>query len=358
MGSKKTVTEEYPEAMALVQQAMLDFCDDKIVQAATIGQPYTQLWQEIKTYLMGGGKRIRPKLCIEAYHGYGGTDDVSVAGVAAAWELLHSSLLVIDDIIDRDTIRHGHPNVAGAYMNHYTALREQEAQHYALSAALLGGSLLLVSPYEIINQSQLNPADKSAMIELFQQALFEVGGGEHVEVVSVLAPVEQTDTKAVIRYKTSGYSFVLPMQSGAKLAGASGDEIALIQQLGEYLGLVFQLGDDLLGVFGDTNQTGKPTDSDIREKKRTLLVQRAISHLDQSEASFVNSRYDINHPMTAEEAMRIHTLIASTPARDELVAEITNYAGKSRDLIDALAASSSFKNYLHGLLDKLIGRTA
>jgi geranylgeranyl diphosphate synthase type II len=358
MGSSQTVIDEQPGFKAMVNQAMIDFCDNKITQTATIGHPYTQLWQEIKAYLMGGGKRIRPELCMEAYRGYGGIDDAKVIGVATAWELLHSSLLVIDDIIDRDTVRHGQPNIAGAYSNRYAGLREHETQHYALSAALLGGSLLLVTPYEIINQSQLSSSHKTAMISFFQQALFEVGGGEHIEVVSVLGPVEETDTRAVIRYKTSGYSFILPMQSGARLAGASDKELTLIKQLGEHLGLVFQLGDDLLGVFGDTTQTGKPTDSDIREKKRTLLIQRALTHLNQTEATFINTCYNINHPMTSKEATRIHTLIAKTPARDELFSEINENAAKARILIKKLDASLSFKTYLDELLDKLIGRTA
>ncbi len=251
MDVAKDTTVDRVNVISRVEELIARYCEKKIADAATIGPEYVQLWTEIRNYLAHGGKRIRPQLFSQLYLGYGGNDLDTILPVASAWELLHSSLLVHDDIVDRDLVRHGVKNIAGNYLNHYAKLPDHEASHYALSAALFAGDLLLIAAQEMITESNLPAEEKIEMIGYLHKAFFEVGGGEHIDVVSVLEDTDQANVDTVIRYKTSGYSFVLPMQSGASLASASTDELAKLQKLGELLGLIFQIGDDILGVFGD-----------------------------------------------------------------------------------------------------------
>ena len=218
-------------------ETVLDaYCAEKITKAASIDQRYATLWEEIRHYLMSGGKRMRPRLFTLAYESYGGTEAESTLPVAAAWELLHACLLVHDDIIDRDLTRHGQPNIAGRYQSLYGELANTDTSHYAMSAALLGGDLLLMSAYEIVDKSMLGSDSKLLVHRYLNEALFAVAGGELIDTDSVLYPVEMSDPYAIARFKTASYSLQLPLQCGAALAGATSDELSKLGTLGLHTG--------------------------------------------------------------------------------------------------------------------------
>src|SRR5690606_25215886 len=143
-----------------VSRLLDSYCTDKITRANAIDPRYAELWQEIHNYLMHGGKRMRPRLVLLAHDAYSEASNEAIIATAAAWELLHACLLVHDDIIDRDFVRHGQPNIAGTYQSIYSDLVSSGSEHYALSAALLGGDLLLMSAYEMITTSSLSSDDK------------------------------------------------------------------------------------------------------------------------------------------------------------------------------------------------------
>jgi geranylgeranyl diphosphate synthase type II len=87
-------------------EAMIDsYSSKQIERSTTIDDRYAELWREIRQYLLNGGKRMRPRLVLMAYEAYGGKNIDSAIAIAAAWEMLHASLLVHDDIIDRDLVR-------------------------------------------------------------------------------------------------------------------------------------------------------------------------------------------------------------------------------------------------------------
>ncbi len=353
---KKTI--DLKELTELVEQRLSAYCAKKILEAKKIDPKYELLWGELKDYLEAGGKRIRPKICIELYIGYGGEDINQIVDVAAAWEIMHSSLLIIDDIIDRDTLRHGRKNMSGVYEDYYSNLKKEEAKHFAMSAALLGGDLFLIAPYEIISKSNLDPTDKIKMIELFSRAFFETAGGEHIDVVSVLVPVEEVNVESIIKNKTSGYSFSLPMISGAILAGADQSELSKLEDLGNILGYIFQVGDDLLGFFGDIEQTGKPNDSDIREKKRTLIIKKAIERLSKKEAEKINQYYHVDHELNQNNIDKIYSLIADTNIKEEILIELDSHCKQAEKLIDSLHASDQAKDFLTNLTSKLKNRSS
>ena len=83
-------------------------------RAAALGAEYEHLWGELEANTVGG-KRFRPRMVFAAYEALGGTDSEAAACIGAAFELLHTALIVHDDVIDRDFVRRGGPNLAGAY---------------------------------------------------------------------------------------------------------------------------------------------------------------------------------------------------------------------------------------------------
>ena len=240
-----------------IDRRLDQFFDEQIVKSHTQSKEYERLWKTIKTVAMSGGKRLRPYLLMTSHAAFSGTDDV--LEIATAHELLHISMLMHDDIIDRDTTRHGEPNVAGRYQVIYKPqVTSDDIDHYANTAALLAGDLLISSAYSLINSSShLHDSQKTHAIHILHDSIFTVVGGELSDVESSFMSPDLVNPLHVAHYKTAIYSCVNPLLTGAVLAGASEEDQNLLRDFGVNLGIAFQLTDDLLGVFGSSAKTGK-----------------------------------------------------------------------------------------------------
>ncbi len=342
--------------IAKVESALDAFCKQKIVAAAAIDDRYVQLWQEIHQYLLHGGKRMRPRLVLLAHEAYEGSKDITE--VAAAWELLHACLLVHDDIIDRDLTRHGQPNLAGSYQAIYGELSTADTSHYALSASLIGGDLLLASAYEMIMAAAINTDAKLLALSYINRAIFTVAGGQLIDTDSVLYPIDKNNPYAVATYKTANYSLQLPLQCGAALAGASSEELEKLSTIGLHTGIAFQLRDDVLGTFGDSATTGKSNRSDITEKKRTLLIHETLRNLDDTKATRLTELFQLGHTVTSEEAEEIVQLITSSDAKKTVEDVIETETTKALSVIDTLRISTTHKEQFTGIVAKLMSRTS
>lgn len=339
-------------------EAMLDaYCSEKITLAKTIDERYAVLWHEIRRYLLAGGKRMRPRLVLLAYQGYGGTDTKNMLSIAAAWELLHACLLVHDDIIDRDTIRHGQPNLTGRYQTTYGELGVGDASHYATSAALLGGDLLLMSTYELIHNAPISSDARLLAQSYIHKALFAVAGGELIDTDSTLYPIDRSNPRSVAVYKTASYSLQFPLECGAALAGASEEELQKLHDIGLHAGIAYQLQDDLLGVFGDSNITGKSNRSDIIEKKRTFLIQQTINNLNEPQAERLNELFSPRHTITQAEIEEIVGYILTSGAKASTEQTIAQEIDAARTSAADLHMHNESKQALTALLTKLIART-
>lgn len=249
-------------------------------RAEPLGPEYVELWRELEANTVGG-KRFRPRMVFAAYQALGGTDLDAAAYVGAAFELLHTALIVHDDVIDRDFVRRGAPNIAGAYRDRARAAgaTEAAAEHRGMSAAVIAGDLALFNAYRLIDRSGVGDAVRSRLLEVMDDALFSSAAGELIDVdFAALPEVPRVDDILTMeRLKTAVYSFESPLQAGAILAGASEETVATLADFGREIGIAYQLVDDLLGVFGVEDETGKTTIGDLREGKRTVLIAYASS---------------------------------------------------------------------------------
>lgn len=254
-----------------VNRVLVEFLAEQKDAAMAIHPSYGQLYEEIERSVLAGGKRLRPHLVFTGY----GTYDDSIAHVAAAHELLHVALLVHDDIIDRDILRHGQPTIHHNYeikLYKDTIEDPSERTHFSMSAALLAGDLLISSAYQLIARANLTQEAHKKAVQLIGTAIFEVAGGELLDTEAPFQP-DNYNPLVIYRYKTAGYSLIAPLLTGAYLSQHVGDDD--IEHLREYatnLGIAYQIKDDILGLFGETSSTGKSTFGDLREGKQTLLI--------------------------------------------------------------------------------------
>lgn len=251
--------------------------------------------------LLRGGKRFRALFCYWGWQSVAalpregeesaavGAEDVApVVAVSAALEFFHAAALVHDDIMDESDRRRGMP----AVHRRFEALHRGrgmlgEPERFGRSAALLLGDLLLGWSDELLDEGLALLADveaRAARAE-FVRMRTEVTAGQYLDVLEEGSWREHDDQEQlrrahrVILYKSAKYSVEAPLAIGAALAGADAAQLGALRGYGVPLGVAFQLRDDLLGVFGDPEVTGKPAGDDLREGKRTVLIALARREL-------------------------------------------------------------------------------
>ena len=351
---KSIVLLSQPTVTTLVNDYLHKFYQESIAHARKLDSHSAELWRVLERVSLAGGKRLRPYVLLLAYQAYGGDDYSTVLPVAVAQELLHISMLIHDDIIDKDTTRHGELNVSGIMQQQYAKLTaRRELLHYANSAAMLGGDLLLGAAHNVIIESQLAAHHKLMALKELNNAIFHVGAGEFLDMESSFRPFNQIDALHIIELKTSCYSFITPLRSGALLAGASQRETRLLEQLGAALGVVFQLSDDLLGVYGDQAITGKSVMGDIREGKHTLLMEQGMilcSDLERQELT----RALGNSQLSMYELERVRKLLKTSGAKAKVLQQIDTASTQARAVLQQLHVLPQAK----AALEEIIERTA
>ncbi len=265
---------------AAADRALSAMLGDGRSRAALSSPDHTRLWNALEDASIGG-KRFRPALVRAAHDTFDGTEHDAVAEVGAAIELLHTAFVIQDDVIDGDDIRRGRPNVSGTFRTwaREHGADEDAAAELAFTAGILAGDLAMATALRAIATCGVSPAVTNRLLDLFDTALQITTAGELADVrLSLgLEPASTDASLAMAEHKTSAYSFSLPLQAGALLAGAGPDIVQECDVVGRHLGVAFQLADDLLGVFGNPDLTRKSTTCDLRTRKQTPLLSHARS---------------------------------------------------------------------------------
>lgn len=224
--------------------------------------------------LLSGGKRFRAAFCYWAWRGAGGADCPEIVTATAGLECFQAAALLHDDVMDRSDTRRGRPSMH----RHVARLHEDlgwsgDSERFGESAAILAGDLCLAWSDELIATSGLPPTAIAAGRATFDTMRTQLMGGQYLDVLEQATGAGDVDRAlTVVRYKSAKYTVEHPLLLGAAMAGGDTRLLARLSAYGLPLGEAFQLRDDILGVFGDPERTGKPAGDDLREGKRTVLV--------------------------------------------------------------------------------------
>ena len=341
-----------------VEAYLNDYFTDRLASASAMDPSYARLWRSFQRLFETGGKRIRPYVTMLTYQAYAPLMDAAdVVPAAAAQELLHLAMLVHDDVIDRDRIRYGIANVSGQYDEHYEMMIPDKAErrHYADSAAILAGDLLLSDAYELLARCNVDPRQILQSQRILNDAVFEVVGGELLDTETAFSEREHIRPLDIAKYKTASYSFVSPLTMGAMFAGADESELELLQKLGVAIGSAYQLQDDILGMFGSSASTGKSTVSDLEEGKYTFLIQLFYEHADDIQIR-TYEQIAGTPDLSYDQAETARTLLKESGALHALEAYISDICADAKNLIDQLSISTQHKQALHELLNASVRR--
>ncbi len=245
----------------------------------------TQYYSELKDYFLSGGKRIRPLLCITTFNGFIKDKEDSIITPSVGTEFLHNASLIHDDIIDKDLYRRGKPAFHYRYrkIHENYKIKKMENEDFGNSIGIIGGDSAFFIGLEAYLQSEFSSELNLKAIELYEQAFVEVSNGVLIETDMVNKPeISISEYIEMISLKT-GALIEKSILVGAVYAELSQEFKQHLSTYGKNLGIVFQITDDILGTYGDEKVTGKPTDGDIREGKKTCLLINALSDLEDQD---------------------------------------------------------------------------
>jgi geranylgeranyl diphosphate synthase type I len=267
---------------------------------------------------VAGGKRLRPAFCHWAWVGAGGDAlDERPALAGAALELLHTSALVHDDVMDGSARRHGRPTV------HVRFSKEHVAQGWRGEPRRFGeGAAILIGDLASVYAEQLLRGAPAAALDVFAELRVELNVGQYLDLAGTAAgsaSIERARTICV--YKSGKYTVERPLHLGAALAGRLGDLAAAYSAYGLPLGEAFQLRDDLLGAFGDAAVLGKEVGEDVRDGKPTALYATAYARAGGADRALLDRCYG-RPGLGDDDVAAVQQVLAGTGARAEVEARI------------------------------------
>lgn len=225
---------------------------------------YADVVEKLKTFSVRG-KMIRGLLIPYTYQQLTGATTVpgSVWKAAAAMELMHTGLLIHDDIIDNDFERRGEKSMFAEYA-------DGTSETFGKNMAICVGDIAFFMGFHILGDVQVKGG--TTALQVMSQELLLVGIGEMQDVAMAENGQEPTaeDIETMYLLKTARYTFSLPFLLAGTLAGITASDLSTLEEAGEKVGILFQIQDDELGITGNSDETGKPVGSDIREGKKTL----------------------------------------------------------------------------------------
>jgi geranylgeranyl diphosphate synthase, type I len=315
-----------------------------------------ELAAELGALVVHGGKRLRPAFAWWAWRAAGGPDTGPAADATmralVALELLQACALVHDDVMDRATTRRGRPTSRHTFATRHRRFGwSGDHLHYGDSAAILIGDLALAWADDALVTAGL-PAETLARAWVPWQAMrIQMLAGQHLDLLAVACREESlTAALRVAGLKTASYTAERPLHLGAALGGAPDELVTALRSFGRDVGIAFQLRDDLLGVFGDPERTGKPVGDDLRQGKRTPLMMVAIARAEAAgrDQELALLRDCLGGPVTEAMVCRAGVALRELGAVQEIEQRITTLtrralgtlrrAGPASGATDALAA--------------------
>jgi geranylgeranyl diphosphate synthase type I len=347
------------DLQASISRALSAFIDEKQAQLASLGADLGPLFDTARQ-AVAGGKRLRPAFAYWGWRAAGGSasDSGPIITAAAAIELVHASALVHDDVMDGSATRRGRLAAQHEFSSLLrSGVSKQQADRFGFSAAILLGDLLLSWSDELLGRSGFRTNALARGRVYFDRLRCEVVAGQYLDVLAQTSGRSSAaDAMRVVRYKSAKYTVERPLQFGAALGKADKSLLATLSSYGVPLGEAFQLRDDVLGVFGQSTLTGKPTGDDIREGKRTLLIARALDKSSRAQRDVLN--FHLGRPDLDEEGVAaVQEVLRDTNAASDVETVISELkAAALAALAAAPPADAEVMTALRSLADQATDR--
>ncbi len=332
---------------------------DSAIESAIESPGVSPLRDAIAAYVLHGGKRLRPQLCLWTYRcavgsrqsavgseeGEGAATSASLPtadcrlptsllDLACGWELFHAFLLVHDDIIDGADRRRDRPSLH----RHLQSL-DSDSARFGMNLGIVAGDLLFSAAMRLWHEVDLPDAQYRPALRLFSRIASTTGFGQAIDIVQGHVPIGEVREATLLReyhWKTAAYTFEGPMLTAAVLAGLGEGACAAIGRYALALGQAYQLQNDLADLLAPSHEG-----SDLVQGKRTVTLVRARAAMTAADRRTLDGRLKSLDALTgggrevgqhgARDAAREGVRLAESLRRDLLTA---GAAGRTQALVD------------------------
>jgi geranylgeranyl diphosphate synthase, type I len=334
------------------------YFEKKIQQAGDIDITAEEAVRMIKEYTMAGGKRIRPAVLYYGYLACGGKEEDKIVEASMSVELLHSFLLIHDDVIDRDATRHGVETMHEKFKNvarKYDVTKD--INHFGNSMAMIAGDMTAAMACDIIFNGSFGSDVIVRALNKLQNIVFVTIPGEMLDVIMEYSG-RATEEEVLKMYegKTARYTFEGPMHLGCMLAGGNEENLKKFSDYSLPLGIAFQIRDDIIGIFGNEKKIGKPVGSDVIEGKQTLLVVKALE-IGNKEQKTVIKKYLGKKDLSEIELDEFRAAIKESGALDYSQNMSEKLASDAREALSGIDfKSEEAKVFFQGIIEYMVRR--
>ena len=263
-----------------VDKSLASFFDRESAYLHSVDDDLIPVSNALGHFLLDSGKRLRPLFAAIAHIGAGGEITQESITALSSLELVHVCALIHDDLMDASDTRRGAPSIHKQFEAiHKDKNLHGSSEQFGLAASVLMGDLALIWADKMLHESGLQSSQILSSLPVYDEMRVELMAGQYLDVYEQALASESVERSLkVARYKTGKYSIERPLHFGAALsAHVKSEHYEIYSRYGLPLGEAFQLRDDIMGVFGDPQETGKPAGDDLREGKRTVLIATTLN---------------------------------------------------------------------------------
>jgi len=305
----------------------------------------------LREYSLRGGKRLRGSLAAAIYDEMLGSK-LQRAGIelGVALEMMQNYLLIIDDVMDHSALRRGEPTIHELHLKEYAPYKvdQHESNMMAVSVGLLAQHMAsLVLANLPVSADNVRKTVETVHINIGATGLGQIDDLYQQDGRNI----DSNDIVRKYHFKSSYYTFVNPLESGLALAGKLDQQaIKDCEAFGLPAGVAFQLHDDYLGIFGESEQTGKANLDDIQEGKYTLLMQYAFEHASARDISILR-RLLGNANANSADLEIVRAILVRSGAAEYIQSEALRYA---KEAISAASEAKTWSSKFSELLVALV----
>ena len=313
-----------------INAALMQFIQNENKYLSKIGPELDPVANGIEKFLLDSGKRLRPLFAYVGFLATGSLSSVEIIRAISSLELIHACALIHDDVMDGSDTRRGAPSIHKLFEAlHSKDNLQGSSTKFGVASAILMGDLALVWSAQMLHTSGIKNDELITVLPFYDEMRVELMAGQYLDVFEQSLATQSVERSLkVARYKSGKYTIERPLHFGGSLGGASKELLEAFTNYGIPLGEAFQLRDDLLGVFGDPTETGKPSGDDLREGKRTALIAITMDRADTSQLKYL-SKYFGDPNLSSEQIGHIQEIIVNTGAQSHIESMIEQLAQRS-----------------------------
>lgn len=329
------------------------YFSQKIKDSSGYPKLITKFYEDLADFT-AGGKRMRAFLVYLGYLvGSQSLDKIfadKILPISLAVEIIHSFLLIHDDIIDKSETRRGKATMHRRYEKLFDA-------HYGISQAIILGDIACFEALSLVISSGFSAEEKLLCQKKLNDTLLETAYGEVLDIEFSYKKPKIADIMQIADLKTARYSFVGPLLIGGILSKCTDGQMRAMREFGLLVGLAFQLQDDYLGIFGDEKVLGKSVLSDMREGKNTLLIYKA-SELGTSVDRKVIERLWGKSNATIADLEKIKKAIIKSGAGKWYEGEMQRLISLAREHIKPMTKDEKLQKVIGQMADFIVTRAS